>query len=263
VICSACEPDPCPEDPVRETDWNGGLSSLAFDLHGQGYRVRTLPADGGRFTCGDPSNPLDLSGVDVLFIPECYTLFTQEEKGAIVRFVMGGGGLFLEGNHGGATRMGSRGRDAFHVFNDLFARNGVADGAFVLIFAEGHGPGDPDSDIQATAYAGPSPIADPILRGPFGVVRMQDFHAYAYLQVDTGLNPSAQGLLATPVSGDPSTDYLIAACTLGRGRVVAIGDSAPGDDGTTTTPGKHLRDNYDRNSHRAFFLNAVQWLAGN
>ena len=44
--------------------------------------------------------------------------------------------------------------------------------------------------------------------------------------------------------------------------MVAISDSAPMDDGTTTTAGKALHNSYTINSNKAFFLNACAYLAG-
>jgi PKD repeat protein len=69
-----------------------------------------------------------------------------------------------------------------------------------------------------------------------------------------------QEILHTQVSGD--TGSFIVTCTVGAGRVVAISDSAPADDGTTSTSGKALHNSYTLNSNRAFFLNATTYLAG-
>jgi hypothetical protein len=265
VICTGHEPDPYPAAPAKETDWNGGLSALGFDLYKQGYKVQTLPKSGGRITFGDATNAQDLSKYSVFFIPECYTRFTAAEKTAIMKFVEQGGGLFLVGNHQGSTRLSSvsGATDAFTVFNDLFASNGVANGGFGITFVAGHGPGDSRANTTSTAYTGAVNAAtNAIIRGPNGTLTMQDFHSYAYLKVDTSRNASAQGLLSTQVSGDSSSNYFLATCTLGNGRVVVVSDSSPSDDGTTTTSGKSLHNSYTLYSNRPFFLNAVQYLAG-
>jgi len=263
VICSGYEPDPYPANPARETDWNGGLSALAFDLHNQGYKVQTLPASGGRITYGDSTNAQDLSHYSVFFIPECYTYFTAAEKTAIVRFVQNGGGLFLLGNHQGASRVSSSvpgSTDAFTVFNDLATNNGGS--SFGLTWVVGHGPGDSSANTTSGAYSSLSdPVTDAIIRGLNGTLSLQDFHSYSYVKVDTSVNATAEGILSTEVSGDPASDYFIAACAFGNGRIVATGDSSPADDGTTTTSGKSLHNSYTLNSNRAFFLNAIQYLA--
>jgi PKD repeat protein len=265
VICTGHEPDPSPANPTKETDWNGGMSALGFDLYKQGYKVQTLPASGGRITYGDSSNAQDLSKYNVFFIPECYTYFTAAEKAAIVKFVQNGGGLFLLGNHQGASRVASTvpgSTDAFSVFNDLATNNGVANNGFGFTWIVGHGPGDANANTTSTAYSTATNAATTaIIRGPNGTLSMQDFHSFSYLSINTANNPSAQGILSTQVSGDPSSDYFIATSTLGSGRIVATGDSSPADDGTTTTPGKSLHSSYTVNSNRAFFLNAIQYLA--
>ena len=265
VICTGHEPDPSPINPARETDWNGAMSALGFDLHGQGYKVQTLPPT-GRISYGDTTNAMDLSHYSVFFIPECYTTFTTVEKQAIVKYVQNGGGLFLMGNHQGASRVSSSvpgSTDAYTVFNDLMTNNGIANNGFGLTWVVGHGPGDANANTTSTAYTTASnAAATAIVKGPNGVLAMQDFHSFSYLAVKTANNASAQGILATQVAGDSATNYYIATTTLGAGRVVATGDSSPADDGTTTTSGKSLHNSYTLNSNRAFFLNAIQYLAG-
>ena len=264
VICSGHEPDPSPASPSKETDWNGGLSALAYDLHKQGYKLQTLPASGGRITYGDSSNAQDLSNYSVFFIPECYTYFSAAEKTAIVNYVKHGGGLFLLGNHDGAARVSSSvsgSTDAFHVFNDLASNNGVANNGFGLTWVDGHASGTA-ANTTSTAYSKAiNDATTAIIRGPNGTLAMQDFHSFSYIQVSTANNPSAQGILSTQVSGDPASNYFLATCTFGSGRVVATGDSSPADDGTTSTSGKKLYDSYTINSNRAFFLNAIEYLA--
>ena len=260
VICSGHEPDPSPAAPTSETSWNGALSSLGFDLYKQGYKVQTLPASGGRISYGDSTNTMDLSHYTVFFIPECYTYFTAAEKTAILSFVQNGGGLFLLCNHDGASRVTSSvpgSTDAFHVFNDLVLNSGIG-----LTWVDGYFSGT-NANTTSTAYStATNPAANAIIRGPNGTLTMQDFHSYSYINVNTAINPNAQGILSTQISGDPATDYFLAASTLGNGRIVATGDSSPADDGTTTTSGKTLYDSYTINSNRAFFLNAIEYLAG-
>lgn len=258
IICRGFEPDPNPTHPTKETDWAGALSSLAFDLYNQGYHVQTLPASGGRITYGDSTNAQDLSHYSVFFIPECYICFTTAEKQAIIHFVQNGGGLFLMGNHKGAARIISAvpgSTDAVSVFNDLVANNG-----FGLSWVAGHA--SVYASITSTTYSPAFNTAtNAIIRGPNGTLSKQDFHSYSFVQVNTVTNPSAQGILSSSVPGDACSNYLIATCTLGNGRVVAMGDSSPVDDGTTTTPGKDLYNSYWRYSNRAFFLNAIEYLA--
>lgn len=265
VICTGHEPDPSPANPATEKDWNGAISALAFDLYKQGYKVQTLPASGGRITYGDSSNAQDLSKYSVFFIPECYTYFSAAEKQAIVKYVQNGGGLFLMGNHQGAARVSGSvpgSTDAYAVFNDLATNNGVANNGFGFTWIVGHGPGDSAANTTSTAYTtATNPAATAIVKGPNGTLTMQDFHSFSYVSINTANNPTVQGILSTQVSGDPATSYFIATSTYGMGRLVAMGDSSPADDGTTTTSGKSLHNSYTLNSNRAFFLNAIQYLA--
>ncbi|HXC17716.1 MAG TPA: PKD domain-containing protein [Holophagaceae bacterium] len=260
-IIDTHEPNPSPVNPAVETDWNGGISCWAFDLLKKGYTVQALPASGGRITFNDATNAQDLKNYAVYVIPECYRLFTVAEKQAIVAYVQAGGGLYLMGNHLGATRVTSShpgSTDAFHVFNDLLSNEGSG---FGFTFVAGHGPGDANANTTTTAITpGTSPIEQALVHGANGLMTAMDFHSFAYLNL-TGSNPAAKWIVQTQVSGDPATDYFVVATTYGAGRVVAIGDSSPSDDGTTTTSGKSLIDGYHSNSSKPFHLNAVDWLA--
>ncbi|MBI4911558.1 MAG: PKD domain-containing protein [Acidobacteria bacterium] len=255
------EPDPVPAHPVAETSWNGGISSWGFDLYKKGYVVQTLPAT-GRITFGDSTNAQDLANYAAFIIPERYKRFTVAEKQAIVAFVQAGGGLFLQGNHIGAARATSRdpnSTDAYTVFNDLLATHGSG---FGFTFVAGHGSGDANANTLTSAVtAATGSIEDALVRGPNGSLVSMDFHSYSYLNL-TGSNPSARPILGTQVAGDPSTASFIVAAPYGSGRVVAISDSAPADDGTTTTTGKKLYISWTLYSNRAFHLNASDWLAG-
>jgi len=259
VICSASEPNPSPAAPVSEADWNGGISAWGFDLYKAGYTVQTLPPT-GRVTYGDATNAQDLSNYAVYIIPEPYLLFTAAEKQAILSFVQNGGGLFMVGNHPGAARYsGTGGTDAYTVFNDLVAVNGG--NPFGFTFVPGHGPGDALANTTSTAFAtGTSSAEQAIIHGAYGSLGLMDFHSYSYLNVNTAQNPNVQEILHTQISGD--TGSFIVTCTVGSGRVVAISDSSPSDDGTTTTAGKSLHASYGINSNRAFYLNATTYLAG-
>jgi PKD repeat protein len=232
---------------------------LAFDLYKAGYTVQTLPPT-GRVTYGDATNAQDLANYAVYIIPEPYLKFTAAEKQAILSFVQNGGGLFMVGNHPGAVRYsGTGGTDAYTVFNDLVAANGG--NPFGFTFVPGHGPGDTLANTTSTAFAtGTSPAEQAIIHGAYGGLGLMDFHSYSYLNFNTAQNPNVQEILHTQISGD--TGSFIVTCTVGAGRVVAISDSSPSDDGTTTTSGKSLHASYGINSNRAFYLNATTYLAG-
>jgi len=261
VICSASEPIPSPANPSSEASWNGGISAFGFDLYKAGYAVETLPP-GGRITYGDATNTQDLSKYAAYVLPECYVYFTAAEKQAIYSYVQNGGGLLVIGNHQGASRVTSSvpgSTDAFTVFNDLVSVNGGNPYGFTFIV--GHGPGDALANTTSTAFAtGTSPAEQALIHGAFGTLSLMDFHSFAYLSPSTAQNPNVQEILHTGIPGD--TGSFIVTSTVGAGRVVAISDSSPSDDGTTTTSGKALHNSYTINSNRAFFMNAIAYLAG-
>lgn len=259
VICTASEPNPSPANPASETSWNGGISAWGFDLFKAGYAVQSLPPT-GRVTYGDTTNAQDLSNYQVYIIPEPYVRFTTVEKQAILSYVQNGGGLFIVGNHIGAARYsGTGGTDAYTVFNDLVNVGGVNPYGFT--FVPGHGPGDASANTTSTAFSSSADAGtQAILHGAFGGVSLMDFHSYSYVAYNTSQNPSVKEILHTQISGD--TGSFIVTCNVGAGRVVAISDSAPADDGTTTTAGKSLHSSYTINSNKPFFLNACAYLAG-
>jgi PKD repeat protein len=260
VICSGSEPNPTPALPTSEASWNGGISAWGFDLFKAGYVVQTLPPS-GRITYGDATNAQDLSNYAAYILPECYVYFTAAEKQAIYTYVQNGGGIFLVGNHQGASRVTSSvpgSTDAFTVFNDLLTVNGGNPYGFSFVI--GHGPGDALANTTSTAFAtGISTAEQAIIHGANGTLGLMDFHSFAYLAPNPAQNPSVQEILHTQIAGD--TGSFIVTSTVGSGRVVAISDSSPSDDGTTTTAGKALHNSYTINSNRAFFLNATAYLA--
>ena len=259
VICTASEPNPSPANPTSETSWNGGISAWGFDLYKAGYTVQSL-APAGRVTFGDATNAQDLSNYSIYIIPEPYLKFTAAEKQAILSYVQNGGGLFLVGNHSGAVRYsGTGGTDAYTVFNDLVNVGGT--NPFGFTFVPGHGPGDALANTTSTSFStSTDPGTQAIVHGAFGGLSLMDFHSFSYLSYNTSLNPSVKEILHTQISGD--TGSFIVTCNIGSGHVVAISDSSPADDGTTTTSGKSLHNSYTINSNKAFFMNSCAYLAG-
>ncbi len=262
-IIDTHEPNPSPAVPVGEQSWNGGISAWAFDLYQKGYTVQTLPASGGRISYGDSSNTMDLKNYAVFVIPERYKRFTAAEMQALASYVNNGGGIYFMGNHQGASRATStdpNSTDAFTVFNEFFASSYGT--SFGFTFVAAHGPGDALANTISNGFdTGTTATHNAIIRGANGTLASMDFHSYAYVHL-TGSNSNAVPILHTQTSGDdPVNDLFIAAATVGQGRVVVISDSAPSDDGTTTTSGKSLHVSYSINSNRAFHLNATDWLA--
>jgi len=260
-----------PDDP--ETTWTGGISAFGIDLVKLGYEVETLPVE-GEITYGDPGNPQDLANYDVLVLPEPNRPFTPGEIDAIRRFVReGGGGLFLIGDHQTSDR-DCDGWDSPHVFNELLGVE-IEDGAVVdpgiagIVFNVEEIAGLDDADYwfdDAVDDNVSDDPADPIIHGPHG-----DGSGGLGLFGSTALtlHPEANGTVRghvwktdAPERGNEHVTF--ATAWVGNGRVAAIGDSSPADDGTGD-PGDHLYDGWDKASggvnNREIHLNAVAWLA--
>jgi hypothetical protein len=247
---------PEPSNPTAGDDWNGALSSFAYELVATGrYLVETLPSPEGRLSFGDASNPQDLSGYAVLVLYEPSRALSADEKGAVVAFVRAGGGLLAVANHVGADRDGN-GFSAPQVFNDLIDDNPVAADPFGFRFDE----------VDANASGSLSVASDaqhPILDGEAGAVTRIGFYQGCTARL-TGSQPSAQGLIRLRPSSSADRDIVVGAVDTGEGRVVFVTDSALAGDGTDSHGNRepdHDAWNDAQLDHAALFLNAVDWLA--
>ncbi len=249
------QPIPSPANPSNEKDWQGALSSWAFELfHTGNFDVKTLTSQYG-ITYGDSSNPYDLSNFDVFIVCEPNNQFSSSEKDAIIKFVKNGGGLFAISDHNGSDRDHDN-WDSPHVWNDLFENNSFAENVFGVEFTL--------NQVTGTYTNVESPgneDENEILKGSFGQVTGIAYHAGATININTGANPNAHGLIWENNVSQSSTNKIVAAYSkYGSGRVVFVGDSSPADDGTGT-PGDRLYDGWNEAHDRIFFLNATLWLA--
>lgn len=239
---------PAPQHPNVESDWLGGISAWGVAIHRAGYAVEVLPR-GARISFADASNTQDLSHYDVYVVPEPNNAFTATEAAAMVEFVKAGGGLFLIADHGKSDRDGD-GWDAPRAWNDVFDRTGDP---FGIRFSADNITDSPDDNV----------LDDPssrLLHGAFGDVRATTYYNGSTMRLDQGKNPSVRALIWK--RGVPRENQYVtfAIAELGKGRVAAIGDSSPADDGTGS--GK-LQNGWDdpNGNNRALFLNATAWLA--
>jgi len=241
---------PNPLHPRSETDWKGGLSAWGFALHETGrYELQELPPRSS-ITFGDASNQQDLSAFDVFVVPEPNSRFAPGEARAMEAFVRAGGGLFAIADHAGADR-NNDGVDPVEAWNGFFDELGNAAG---VRFDSNNVTDSPDSNVVDDPSA-------PVLHGPFGHVKATTYYNGATMSVDSQANPAARGLIwrTGAERGDRSVTFAISR--LGTGRIAAIGDSSPADDGT----GKRgLQNGWDdaKGTNSALFLNATAWLAG-
>jgi hypothetical protein len=241
---------PAPSNPKFAADWAGGLSSFGYALFVAGHRIENLVPWDGRISFGDPSNPQDLGLYDVLVLVEPSRQLRSEEKTAIVRFVLGGGGLLAVANHNSADRDGN-GWSAVEAFNDLFSFNSVMADPFGFRFDT--------VDLETAA-----PLSDlldpghPVLGGPGGVVAQIGFFVGSTARL-TASNPKAVGLVTF---GQPE-QLVVGAAEAGQGRVVFVTDSAIANDGSDAHGGQmtnHDAWNDQSQDNQALFLNAIAWL---
>lgn len=234
---------------TTESYWTGGISAWGIALVKLGLQVETLPSSGS-MTFGNTTNPQDLNNYDVLVIDEPNTRFTTAEKTAILNFVKSGGGLFMIANHSGSDR-NNDGWDAPAIWNDLMSSNGVQANPFgiqydLVNFSE------TSSNVTATT--------NPITNGAQGKVTSLKHSSGSSMTLTSG--SSARGLIWRTGSTQGTSRVMAAYSTFGNGRVMALCDSSPSDDGTGA-PNNTLYKGWTdlSGNHSRLHLNASLWLA--
>jgi hypothetical protein len=242
-------PTPSPTSPAKESDWKGGYSAWGFALHQTGkYQLVTNTK---KFTYGTASG--DLASVDALVVPEPNSRITSDESAALAKFVQNGGGLFIIADHDGSDRNGD-GLDSIDIWGTVLGAFSPSTGIFIdrADWSE-----DPADNMFSDSF-------DPVLEGPYGPVEKMSFNAGTTFHVDLSLNGSLQGLVWTfKTANGSSSGQLALRGYYGSGRIVAIGDSSPADDGTGAS-GDELYDSWSQSgrNNSSFFLNATAWLVG-
>ena len=237
-----------------ESYWTGALSSWGIALVKRGYQVETLPSS-GRITYGDATNAQDLRNYAAYIVDEPNTRYTVAEKTAILNYVRNGGGLFMISDHTISDRNGD-GWDSPAIWNDLMASANPAN-PFGITF-------DLNNLVFTTGVGAATAPADSLLHGPAGNPVAMEYHNGASLTLDPAANASVRGALFRPGAATTgSTGAIVAHARYGRGRVAALGDSSPPDDGSGA-PGNNLYDGWAAEAngdHARILLNATIWLA--
>jgi hypothetical protein len=238
---------------TSETYWNGGLSNWAVDCVKKGYTVETLPYNGA-ITYGNAGNAQDLTNYKVFIVCEPNFVFTLAEKQAILSFVQNGGGLFMVADHTMSDRNGD-GWDSPNIWNDLMSNNGVQSNPFGITF----------DLVDFTQTTSNLVSTDSVVNGPMGAVTQMMFNGGTTMTLSTAANPTVKGFVfKTGSSTSGSTNVMMARARYGNGRVVALGDSSPCDDGTGD-PNDNLYNGYTGDvgvNHQRIIMNATIWLAG-
>jgi len=213
-------------------DWTitTGFSNFAADLENTGYLVNSLEHG--------PIKLEVLSKYDVFIIPEPNNPLKADEINAVKTFVKNGGGLFLISDHAGADR-NNNGWDAVKIFNVFVSE-------FGFIFEE-HGYSEHPinnnkyecSIMQGVNEVGSWMGTSIYIKDPSKVLGMISFS-------------SSHG-------GNP---YIIVAA-YGAGRIAAVGDSSPFDDGSASKNiiRGGLHNNYKDYDDRQMAINLSKWCA--
>ena len=232
------------------TYWTGGISSWGIALAQLGHTVHTLSSSAS-LTYGNTSNSMDLMNYDVFVVDEPNTLFTASEKTAMMQFVQNGGGLFIVGNHNGSDR-NADGYDAPAIWNNFFSSNGVAANPFGFTFDL--------QNLSGTTTNRATTTTNPILNGTQGSVASIQYNSGTSMTMNPTANSSVTGLIWKSGVTKNNNNVFCLSSTYGTGRVVALGDSSPTDDGTGAS-GDVLYDGWTLYSHSKLMLNASLWLS--
>ncbi len=239
---------------TKEYYWKGGLSAWGVELVKKGYSVETLPYNGD-ITYLNPGNSQDLSNYDVFVVCEPNIKFTNSEKSAIIHFVKDGGGLFMISDHDNSDRNGD-GYDSPAIWNDLINNNSVTSNPFGIKFDYEFFNEQTNNILNVSN--------DPLINGPYGKVTRVEFYGGTSMTLYPNQNSSVKGVVYEEGSSTSGTKNVMCAYAIyGSGKVVALGDSSPADDGTGDN-GDHLYDGWieDANgNHRKLIMNGSVWLA--
>ncbi len=239
---------------TAETYWTGALSSWGIDCVNKGYIVETLPYN-GVISYGNSSNAQDLSNYKVFVVDEPNIKFTTAEMVAMMNFVQNGGGLFMISDHNISDR-NNDGWDSPHIWRDFFNNNTVKTNPFGIMFDT--------VNISPTSSNVLSSATDSLLHGSMGNVTQIQYSNGTTMSIDKTANASAKGIIFTTGSSTTgNTNALCAYARYGQGKVVAVGDSSPFDDGTGNTS-TTLYSSYATavsGNHKRLIMNATIWLA--
>ncbi|MEO5682775.1 MAG: hypothetical protein ABIQ88_09035 [Chitinophagaceae bacterium] len=234
-----------------ENFWLGGISSWGIALVKLGYTVSSLPA-GIAISYGNAANPQDLSQYDVFIVDEPNVRFSTTEKKAILDFVKNGGGLCMISDHTQSDR-NNDGWDSPAIWNDLMSTGGLVNNPFGFKF-------DLTNIVQLSNNVLSGHAGNVILHGSQGNVAQLDFHNGATLTLTPAANAAVQGLVWKKSAVQDNRNLLCVSSVYGKGRVFAVADSSPMDDGTGAA-GDRLFNGWTTYSHIPLFMNASLWLA--
>ncbi|MEI8086960.1 MAG: T9SS type A sorting domain-containing protein, partial [Paludibacter sp.] len=206
-------------------------------------------------TYGSTSNTQDLKNYKVFIVCEPNSQFTAAEKTAIMNFVKNGGGLFMVSDHTISDR-NNDGWDSPMIWNDFLTTNSVQVNPFGIAFDL--------ANISQTTTNVATLTKDSILHGTMGSVTEAMWSNGTTMTLNKTINSTVLGqIFKTGSSTTGTTNVMFATARYGSGKVAAIGDSSPCDDGTGNS-GNSLYDGYwtdAAGNHQKLLMNATIWLA--
>jgi hypothetical protein len=230
-----------------ETFWKGALSSWGIDCVKRGYHVETLPYNGS-ITYGSSSNARDLSHYKIFIVCEPNIQFSAAEKTAILSFVQNGGSLFMISDHNLSDRNGD-GWDSPAIWNDLMTGN-----PFGITFNLNDFSGV-TTDVITTP--------DSVINGPMGTVTEAQWANGTDMTINTTINPTLKPIVFQSGYMHNNAKVMAVYGRHGSGKIAAMGDSSPFDDGTGDT-GDVLYNGYwtdAAGNHQLLIMNITIWLA--
>ena len=243
---------------TAETYWQGCLSHWALDCVRKGYWVETLPF-GTALTYGNTSNVQDLSNYNIFVVDEPNTLFTTAEKTALMNFVQAGGSLLMISDHTVSDRNGD-GFDSPVIWNDFISNNGVANNAVGFKFElQNFSDASTNSNVSVLS-------TDSITKGTYGTVTQVKWSNGTCMTMNHTQNPSVKGHVWKSGKGQTDTAAICVTSRVGCGKIAALGDSSPPDDGTGDPNDTSLYDGYITDAsgnHQKLLMNMIIWLAQN
>ena len=238
---------------TAETFWDGGISAWAVDCAKRGYTVESLPWN-GRITYNDGTNAQDLSHYKVFVMDEPNLVFSTAEKTALMQFVQNGGGLFMISDHTVSDRNGD-GWDSPAIWNDFITTNSVHPNPFGFSFDL--------ADFSQTTTNISAAATDSIIHGPMGTVTKAQWSGGTTMTLVPSQNAAVKGVVFKTGTTPGNLNVMVAYSRFGSGKVAAMGDSSPSDDGTGN-PDCTLYTGYfgdASGNHQLLIMNMTIWLA--
>lgn len=229
--------DECHAQCVGNANWTitGGFSDFADSFRHLGFAVEAIKQG--------PITAEMLKRSAVLVLGEPNTRYTDDEERAIVDWVKAGGSLYLIADHIDSDR-DNDGFDSVKIFNRFTGQFGF--------------------EFEPAWIRRLSPI--PVTPGVHEILHgVPAVGLWGGTVVRVNGDP-AEGVLAVGYKdkdGAEKSGYYLALAHPGKGRVVALGDSSPYDDGTADHHLALVHDGYNLIDHgfRQLAHNTIAWLA--